>query len=42
MLSNKTKITFDKLIVNIILNGKNEKIFPLKSGTIQNYLSVVN
>ena len=33
MYLNITKAVHDKITVNIILNGKKLKIFPLKSGT---------
>jgi hypothetical protein len=35
MYCNIIKVIYDKLIVNIMLNGEKQKQFPLKSGTKQ-------
>ena len=35
---NIIKTIYDKLIINIVLNGEKLKAFPLKSGTRQGYL----
>ena len=35
MYLNKIKAIYDKITVNIILNGKKLKAFPLRSGTKQ-------
>ena len=35
MYLNITKAIYDKITVNIILNGKKLKVFPLRSGTRQ-------